>query len=317
MDAQATFSPAAGHEPFPAEVLLCGGTGDLGRRIAARLAERRVTFRALVRPGRDDAPLRSLGAAICTGDLTDGASLASAGVRTVVTIANAISRMVHGERGLSFEAVDRDGNVSLVRAAVAADVERFVFVSMVGLTPTLVARSPFAAAKQHAERALRAAGIRSVTVRPASFQELWLGPETGIRPDRRKAVIFGRGRSPVNYVAIDDVAEACVRLATMDDPPAEIALGGPESLSRHEVVDHFERAFGTSFRRVSVPRPVLVAGARALRRPRPAIASILGLALAMDTDGVAVPPDGLTQLGIDPRPPSEYIAALPRAAAPT
>jgi uncharacterized protein YbjT (DUF2867 family) len=49
------------------ELLLCGATGHLGGRIAARLAERRIPFRALVRSGSDTAALRALGVELKVG----------------------------------------------------------------------------------------------------------------------------------------------------------------------------------------------------------------------------------------------------------
>jgi uncharacterized protein YbjT (DUF2867 family) len=296
------------------EVLLCGATGDLGGRIAVRLAERGIPFRALVRPRSDTAALRSSGAELSVGDLTDPPSLhrALAGVRTVVTTANSIGRALAGAADVSIDRVDRDGNAALVRAAEAAGVERFVFVSAQGMTDAMVALVPFFAAKRATERLLQASPVRSVIVRPAAFQETWLGPESGIRPEKRLAVIYGRGRTPLPYVAADDVAEACVRLATMADPPGALDLGGPEALTRHEVVDAFERALGTRIRRVAVPRRLLAFGARALRRRRPELASVLGLALSMDT-GAEGGVEALRALGIEPRAASAHIAALARA----
>ena len=298
------------------ELLLCGGTGDLGGRIAVRLAERRVPFRALVRPRSDTAALRSAGAELSVGDLTDPAGLDRAldGVRTVVTTANGVGRNRAGARDVSIERVDRDGNAALVRAAEAAGVERFVFVSSQGMTDAMVELVPLFAAKRATERLLQASSVRSVIVRPAAFQETWLGPESGIRPENRLAVIYGRGRTPVPYVAEDDVAEACVRLATMDDPPEALDLGGPEALTRHEVVDALERALGTHFRRVVVPRRVLAFGARALRRRRPELASLLGIALYRDV-GEEGGVEGLRALGIEPRAVSAHIAALAGAVA--
>ena len=145
---------------------------------------------------------------------------------TVVTKANAMSRMMAGATDVSFETVDRDGNAALVRAAEAAGVERFVFVSIAGLTEAMVARSPFAAAKLQTERLLRASAMGSVIVRPAPFDEVWLSCITGIEPDKHRATVFGRGKARANFVSSDDVAEAVMRLATMADPPAEIDLGG-------------------------------------------------------------------------------------------
>ena len=298
------------------DLLLCGGTGDLGGRIAARLAERRIPFRALVRRGSDAAALRALGVELTVGDLTDPAGLerALAGVRTVVTTANALGRRLAGAKDGSIDRVDREGNAALIRAAEAAGVDRFVFVSALGATDATVDLVPFFAAKRATEQLLHNSSLRSVIVRPASFQEAWLGPQAGIRPDKRRAVIYGRGRTPVSYVAEDDVAEVCVRLATTDDPPGSLDFGGPEALTRHEVVDAFEHALGARFRRIVVPRPVLALGARALRRRQPELASILGIALSMDehTDPGAEP---LRALGIEGRPASAYIATLVREAA--
>lgn len=297
------------------ELLLCGGTGDLGSRVAARLAARGVRLRALVRPGSGSSTLRSLDAELCLGDLRDADSLsrAVAGVRTVVTTANAITRLLDGAKGLSIDAVDRAGNQALIHAAEHAGVERFVFVSLAGLSDLMVARSPFAAAKRSTEAALEASPMASVIVRPAPYQGLWFGPKIGIQVAKRRAVVFGRGRSPVTYVAEDDAAEAVARLATIDDPPPIVEFGGPEALTRHDAIDTLGRAFGVRFRRISVPRAALTAGSRALRRLKPEVASVMGMSLAMDVEGCAPSARALRELDIEPRSASDAIAAMARS----
>jgi uncharacterized protein YbjT (DUF2867 family) len=296
------------------DVLLCGGTGMLGEAIARKLADQGVAFRALVRPQSDASALRKLGADIRIGDLTDRASLdrAVAGAATVLTTASTIRRILAGAKDVTIEAVDRGGNEDLVQAAEAAGVQRFVFVSMAGLDDAMVARAPIAAAKRATEELVRVSTMHSVIVRPVAFLDVWLAPETGIDPAKRRAVLFGRGRTPASYIAVEDVAEACVRLALADDPPPEIDLGGAEQLTRHQVVDAFEQAYGTRFRRISVPRPVLAIGARLMRRVNPAMASVFGMALSMDVDGLSVDPEPLRRLGIEPRSTTAAIAALPR-----
>jgi NADH dehydrogenase len=293
-----------------AELLVCGATGHLGGRIAARLAGEGVSFRALVRPASDSTTLACLGAEVVTGDLTEPASLVRAvtGVRTVITTANAVGRWRPGAKDASIRRVDRDGTAALIRAAEAAGVQRFVFVSALAGDRAAAELVPLFAAKRATERVLRASSLRPVIVRPAAFQEMWLSAASGIRPDKRRAVILGRGRNPVPYVAQDDVAEACVRLATMADPPEAVDFGGPEPLTRHEVVDAVERAVGGRFRRVVVPRPVLAAGARALRRHQLEFATGLGIAVSMD---VSAPPglESLETVRVQPRSASAYIAA--------
>jgi NADH dehydrogenase len=296
------------------DVLLCGGTGMLGGSIARKLAEHGVPFRALVRPRSDASPLRELGADIRVGDLTDRASLdrAVSGATTVITTVTAIRRLLDGAKDVTIEGVDREGGANLVRAAEAAGVQRFVYVSVAGLTDALAARAPVIAAKKATEHLVQASTMRSVIVRPVAFLEMWLSPVTGIDAAKRRAVLFGRGRTPTSYVAVDDVAEACVRLALADDPPAEIVLANAEQLTRREVVDAFEQAYGTRFRRISVPRAVLATGARLTRRVNPAMASVLGMSLNVDVNGLVADAGPLRGLGIEPRSTTDAIAALPR-----
>src|SRR5215217_1752125 len=131
-----------------ADLLLVGGTGQLGGKIAERLAARDVPFRALVRPQTDASALEALGAEIVRGDLTDRPSLPAAlrGMTTVITTANAITRILGGATDITIDAVDRQGNEALIRAAETAGVQRFVFVAGYHLAPGMVERAPFAAA---------------------------------------------------------------------------------------------------------------------------------------------------------------------------
>jgi hypothetical protein len=71
---------------------------------------------------------------------------------------------------------------------------------------------------------------------------------------------------------------ACMRVLLARRPSGP---GAPmdEELTRHQVIDAFERAYGGRFRRFPVPRAALRRGARALRTWRPDLASALGLAL--------------------------------------
>jgi uncharacterized protein YbjT (DUF2867 family) len=125
----------------------------------------------------------------------------------------------------------------------------------------------------------------------------------------------GDGRAA--YVAMDDVAEAIVRLATLADAPRLVELGRPEAMSRNELVAAFERASGRPIKRHRVPRIALRVGALALRRVRPGMASVLGMALLSD-DRRAVPDDrALHELGIAGRPVSAYVRELARRGEPT
>jgi uncharacterized protein YbjT (DUF2867 family) len=223
-------------------ILLCGGTGLLGSRIAQRLADRSLGFRALVRPGTDASDLERLGAEIARGDLRDAATLpaAVAGVQTVITTANAISRVLGGKTDLTLHDVDDRGNANLVRAADEAGVERFVFLSFPAAI--LAASTPFSDAKLATERRLRDSSMHEVIVRPDAYQEVQLSPLAGFDWPNRSVTIFGKGDAPAAYVAVDDVAEAVVRLAIASDPPRLVEFGGPEAMTRNQAADALERS---------------------------------------------------------------------------
>jgi uncharacterized protein YbjT (DUF2867 family) len=109
------------------------------------------------------------------------------------------------------------------------------------------------------------------------FHEIWLTSLVGLDWEAGKAQIFGKGETPNAYVAIDDVAEATVRLALADDPPREFLAGGPEALTRKEVVEWFERATGRPIKRRHIPRAMLRVGSGpAPRQAGPGVADGAG-----------------------------------------
>jgi uncharacterized protein YbjT (DUF2867 family) len=97
---------------------------------------------------------------------------------------------------------------------------------------------------------------------------------------------------------------------------AEIYFGGPQRLTRREVVDAFERATGSRFRRVTVPRPVMALGSRVLRRRNPALASVMGMSLSSDETELPIDDRPLRELGIEPRSTTDAIERMVGARSP-
>lgn len=292
-------------------ILVCGGTGLLGSRIVEHLLDADQPVRALVRSDTDAETLRAAGVTIARGDLRGPSTVRAAldGVDTVVTSANALSRILDGDRDLTIADVDLAGNLQLIRAADEAGVRRFVLVSAAGLGTGLERAAPFMEAKWAAERALRATSMEIVVVRSDMLMEVWLEPLSGIDPQRGKAVVYGRGQAAHRYVAADDLAALCAHLALADDPPRLVEAGGPEALTRNQVVAAFAAAAGRELRVRHVPRGVLAASSKALWRARPALASMLGMALHNDTHPSAVDDAALRAAGLDPIAASDYIRA--------
>jgi len=288
-------------------LLFCGASGDLGGRVARRLAGHGTPLRVLVRPSTDRSALHGLDAEVVAGDLRDPPTLQAAvrGVSTVVTSVTAMGRALSGVP-LDVRAVDGHGTLALVDAAQSAGVQRFVFVSYAGLDDEHARRYPLAAAKRAVERRLAASPMREVIVRPDAFQEVWLGPQTQFDWRRGRVIVFGRGQARARYVAIDDAAAAVAAFAVADDPPRSVEFGGPQRVTRHEAVAIFERVTGRRIRTPHVPRAALRVGMRVLRRPRPELASVMGLSYFADLDDCTWTDAPLRAIGLRPRSVTAY-----------
>jgi uncharacterized protein YbjT (DUF2867 family) len=262
----------------------------------------------LVRARSNTGPLDGLGAELVEGDFRAPASLerAVAGVEAVVSTVTVIARALAGEKGADFGRVDVGGHRDLIAAAEAAGVERFVFVSASRIRLEPSASSPLGAGKAATENRLVASSVREVIVRPDQYQEIWLSPLAQFDWPGRKVVVFGKGETPTRYVATDDVAEAVARLTLAEDPPRLVEFGGPESLTCRHAVEVFERALGEPIRRRHVPRAMLRVGARAMRRFRPAMASVMASALSADLYAATWDDQPLLALGIAPRSVADY-----------
>ena len=127
---------------------------------------------------------------------------------------------------------------------------------------------------------------------------LFRSPAVKIELEKGRMIVFGRGDNPIPYVAVDDVAEAAVRILVAADPPRSLAFGGPEALTRNEVASRLGRA-----RYV----PDLRLGSRVLAPVKQEVASVMALSLINDTRTATWDDRPLRELGIEPRPASAFI----------
>jgi NADH dehydrogenase len=235
-------------------ILVVGATGRLGGAITLALLAQGRSVRILLRENSPSARLApqgmataaetliAAGAQPASGDLKDRASLdaACAGVETVLTTATSALR--GGED--NFDSVDRRGLQSLIDAAVAAGVRRFIFISAARSDPNHP--HPLFRAKGQTEAALRASGLDYTILKPGVFMETWLGAVIGA-PLRagQPVTLVGEGKTKIAFVSAADVLAYAV--AAVDHPAArnaEIWIGGPAPASYSEAVEAAGRALG-------------------------------------------------------------------------
>ena len=238
--------------------LVVGASGMLGSEICRKLVEERKPVRALVRSSTDPAKqekLQGLGAGLAYGDLKDPSTLEKAcqGISTVISTA---SSTFSRQMGDSIDTVDSRGQLNLLRAAKAAGVDRFIFISF--------PPSPEDFALQRAKRAVEAelahGGLAYTVLQPTFFTEVWLSPAVGFDVANASARIYGSGEHQISWISYLDVARFAA--GSVDNPTARnrvIKLGGPESLSPLQVVQVFEEVSGRKFTVTHVPEEALQA----------------------------------------------------------
>lgn len=312
-------------------VAVTGATGTVGRELIVRLEndERVGRIVASARLPRDGGELGWKRTRIVPADLRDREALGRVfeGADVVVHAAFSIygGRRSHAE----LRAVNVDGTINAAEAAVAAGVNRFVYLSSIAaygilgdnpqpLTEDDALRSTpdhfYATHKSEAEPRLRAiladAGVETYVLRPCGI----VGPHTmGAALDEVPTPLIAAGRRvlraairiglrppvvapavPTQFVHADDVAAAAQICVHGDGPPGAYNLAGNDVVEGEDV----PRLLG--LRTVPLPRgvrrPVMRAAAR-LQSLYPAFAWPLTFAEPMVVDTTKA----RTQLGWNPR----------------
>ncbi len=260
--------------------LLVGGTGHLGPGLIRLLTANGRRLRVLT---RDPARARGVlgdGVELVAGDVRDPVSLTGAleGATTVISAFSGFG----DPKGPGPKAIDRDGNIALIRASRLVGVEHFVLLSVTQASPDHpmeLMRSKYAA-----EEELKASGLAWTIIRPALYMQTWLHSAADPLVDTGRTLVFGRGENPLNLVSADDVAHI-VELVLVDPGlrGAVLEFGGPENVSMNQLLTTVERVTGRSGRVDHVPLPVLRLMSNLLRPFRPALAGLIGAAVVMDT----------------------------------
>jgi uncharacterized protein YbjT (DUF2867 family) len=261
-------------------ILVVGGTGRLGSKVTEKLLDDGTSVRVMSRTPSKAMRLADRGAEVVAGDLRDPDSIrrACVGADRVIASAHALA----GKGGNDPRTVDDAGNRHLIDVALEARVGHFVFVSALGAAPEHPIE--FYRIKHGIENRLRESGLSYTVLRPPAFMETWAGPIGDPIIAGGKATIFGPGRNPINFMAVDDVAHYV--LLGLYHPGARnrvIEIGGPENLSPLEVAAVFERVGGRRPKRSHVPLPVMRVMSTVLRPFAPSAGRLMAVAIHLNT----------------------------------
>jgi uncharacterized protein YbjT (DUF2867 family) len=263
--------------------LIIGASGFLGSRVTKRLLEAGQPVRAQSR--NPETKLRGpieQGAEPVQGDLRDTGWLENAmqGVRRVLLASQAIfppTRTNHAET------VDGPGNRKVIDAAKSAGVEHFVFMSVSLADPEFPVR--FLRAKYQTEEYLKSSGLDYTILRPSLFTEVH-GLELFGKPLVRNETVqlFGRSKTPLRWISVEDVADRVVEaFESPDDRNVVRTIGGPDILSRLDVVELLEQHTGKQAKRRHVPLAMMRLMRTVTRPVHPGLNDVISLAIAEET----------------------------------
>jgi uncharacterized protein YbjT (DUF2867 family) len=254
-------------------ILVTGGTGFIGPKVVHALRAEGRDVRCLVRRPERATTLKAWGCELAAGDVTDAASLRAAaeGCDAVIHLVAIIS----GKRA-DFERVMVAGTQSLLAAAKAAGVRRFLLMSALGTTAETKELVPYYWAKWEMEQATAQSGLEHVIFRPSFV----FGRDGGVLPLFVRQVrwspvtpVIGDGERRLQPIWVEDVAAhfaKAVDLAGAANRTFE--LGGPDQVTWNELYERIARVLGKRRARVHVPVGLMRVGATVAELlPRPPI----------------------------------------------
>jgi len=208
-------------------IAVCGATGELGGRVAARLSARGVPIRLIVRDAGRAPALDGAEVAVAAGyHAGDEMTAALRGAETVFLVSGRESP------------TRLDEHKSAVDAAARAGVERIVYTSFANASPDIA----FILGRQHhaTEEHIRASGVAYTFLRDnlyLDFVPFFASPE---------GVIAGpAGDGAAAFVARDDVADVAVAALTESGHDAQAyTLTGGEALTLAEAAAVMSEAIG-------------------------------------------------------------------------
>ena len=220
-----------------------GGTGFLGRRLVQRLAAEGATLRIATRSASPET-------GAVRADVRDRQSVAAA-LAGADAVVNAVSAYVE-KRDVTFESVHVQGARTLAEEAARAGVTRLVLVSGIGADAQ--SRSPYIRARGRGELAVCEAFPRATIVRPSAM----FGPGDALFAGLADLVrllpavpLIGGGRSRLQPVYVEDVADAITRILAKPDTAGQtFELAGPHTYTLRELI-------GLALRLIDKRRPLV------------------------------------------------------------
>lgn len=213
-----------------ARVILFGGTGNLGKKIAEALLQKHHQVTAVVRNEAKAREIKHLVHQTVVADVTDASSLNNCceGFEIVVS---ALGKSVspNDRSKPSFTDVDLNANSAILAEAVKSGVKKFVYVSALH-SENYLHLEYFRVHHEFSER-LKRSGLNYSIVKPPALFSAFV--DLIDMAKKGHLAVFGKGDKLTNPIYEGDLAAICVE--AIDQLNAVVEAGGKEVLSRRQI----------------------------------------------------------------------------------
>jgi uncharacterized protein YbjT (DUF2867 family) len=257
------------------DALVIGGGGALGRLVCGQLVAR--GHRAISLGRRD-------------GDLRDPQVVARAGAPLIINCAGASVQLGLGKGWRGYRAVDVPIGLAAVEAARRTNA-RLIYISA-HHTPAL-RHTPYIDAHERVAEAM--AEIDGAVVRPTGF---FSAITSAFLPMAKRGRMFdvGDGRARTNPISEHDLAEIVVDIALGGDGPRDVSVGGPEVMSRREMLERVAESAGYRAKITGVPLVLCKLNAALLRAVHPRMGQFVQFVVGLAQHDLIAPACGTTTL---------------------
>lgn len=214
------------------KVLLFGGTGHLGRKIAASLQQKRHEITAVVRNKQREEVLAGIASHFIIADVTNPEQLSGIchGYDCVVSsLGKSVSP--DDKSKPSFRKIDYEANSAILADAIKCGVQKFVYISAFGAEKNLHLEY-FRVHHEFSEK-LKASGINYTIVKPPALFSSFIDLVNMARKGR--LITMGKGDKLTNPIDESDLAAICSEV--MNQNNRTIEAGGKTIYSRRQIND--------------------------------------------------------------------------------
>lgn len=229
-------------------LLIIGGTGTLGRQVVLQALTKGYQVRCLVRNFRKANFLKEWGVELVYGDLTKPETIPPCFKGITAVIDASTSRPTELN---SLKKVDWNGKLSLIKAAKAANVKRFIFFSAQNVEQ--FEKIPLMKLKSGIEKKLRESNIPYTIFRLTGFYQ-GLIEQYAIPILENVPIWVTNENTCISYMDTQDIAKFCLRALQISDTENQtFFLSGLRGWVSSEIISLCEQLAGQMARIQRVP----------------------------------------------------------------